>query len=123
MEVSGHLHVPAALPPGKEPPVLTGYEAGILHCRESKPDRPAPSPSLYLLIYFSSSEGGAAKLYDVLLNVLNSRADQIDHRFGFRRFSNERITALLKCREDLTLPALSQGMCSQAMEMEFKTGS
>jgi hypothetical protein len=28
MEVSGQLHVPAALPPGKEPPVSTGYEAG-----------------------------------------------------------------------------------------------
>jgi len=26
--VSGHLYVPAALPPGKEPPVPTVYEAG-----------------------------------------------------------------------------------------------
>jgi hypothetical protein len=27
MEVSGQLHAPAALPPGKETPVSTGYEA------------------------------------------------------------------------------------------------
>jgi hypothetical protein len=27
-EVSGQLHVPAVLPPGKEPPVPIGYEAG-----------------------------------------------------------------------------------------------
>jgi hypothetical protein len=26
--VSGQLHAPAALPPGKEPPVPTAYEAG-----------------------------------------------------------------------------------------------
>jgi hypothetical protein len=55
--------------------------------------------------YPSSFEGGAAKLYD----VLNNRADQIDQRFGFRRFSNECITTLLKRRGDMTLPALSQG--------------
>jgi hypothetical protein len=28
MEVSGQLHAPAALPPGKEPLVSIGYEAG-----------------------------------------------------------------------------------------------
>jgi hypothetical protein len=28
MEVSGELHAPAALPPGKEPPVPVGYDAG-----------------------------------------------------------------------------------------------
>jgi hypothetical protein len=28
LEVSGQLHVPAALPPGKETPVPIGYEAG-----------------------------------------------------------------------------------------------
>jgi hypothetical protein len=28
LEVSGQLHVPAALTPGKEPAVRTGYEAG-----------------------------------------------------------------------------------------------
>jgi hypothetical protein len=28
MEVSGQLHAPAALPPGKEPFVPIGYEAG-----------------------------------------------------------------------------------------------
>jgi hypothetical protein len=28
MEVSGQLHVPAALPPGKEPPVPIGYATG-----------------------------------------------------------------------------------------------
>jgi hypothetical protein len=28
MEVSGQLHAPAALPPGKEPLVPIGYEAG-----------------------------------------------------------------------------------------------
>jgi hypothetical protein len=75
-------------------------------CRESNPERPARSPSLYRLKYPRSSEGGAAKIYDILLN---SRADQIDHRFGFRRFSNERVTTFLKRRKDLTLPALSQG--------------
>jgi hypothetical protein len=29
MEVSGQLHALAALPPGKEPPVTIGYEAGV----------------------------------------------------------------------------------------------
>jgi hypothetical protein len=28
MEVSGQLHAPAALPPGKEPLVTIGYDAG-----------------------------------------------------------------------------------------------
>jgi hypothetical protein len=28
MEVSGQLHTPADLPPGKEPPVPTGQEVG-----------------------------------------------------------------------------------------------
>jgi hypothetical protein len=28
MEVSGHVHVPAALSPGKDPPVPIGCEAG-----------------------------------------------------------------------------------------------
>jgi hypothetical protein len=28
MEVSGQIHAPAALPPGKEPLVTTGKEAG-----------------------------------------------------------------------------------------------
>jgi hypothetical protein len=28
MEVSGQFHAPATLPPGKEPPVTIGYEAG-----------------------------------------------------------------------------------------------
>jgi hypothetical protein len=28
LEVSGQLHAPAALPPGKEPPVPIGYEVG-----------------------------------------------------------------------------------------------
>jgi hypothetical protein len=28
LEVSGQLHAPAALPPGKEPPVPIGKEAG-----------------------------------------------------------------------------------------------
>jgi hypothetical protein len=30
MEVSGQLHAPPALPPGEEPPVPTGEEAGAL---------------------------------------------------------------------------------------------
>jgi len=29
MEVSGQLHVPAALPPGKDPLLPIGYEAGL----------------------------------------------------------------------------------------------
>jgi hypothetical protein len=28
MEMSGQFHTPAALPPGKELPIPTGYEAG-----------------------------------------------------------------------------------------------
>jgi hypothetical protein len=28
MEVSGHLHAPAALPPEEVPPIPIGYEAG-----------------------------------------------------------------------------------------------
>jgi hypothetical protein len=28
MDVSGQLHVPAALPPRKEPPVIMGWETG-----------------------------------------------------------------------------------------------
>jgi hypothetical protein len=30
MEVSGQLHAPAALPPGKEPPVSIGKEARLV---------------------------------------------------------------------------------------------
>jgi len=30
MEVSGELHAPAALPPGKEPPFTMGEEAGYI---------------------------------------------------------------------------------------------
>jgi hypothetical protein len=67
MEASGHLHAPAALPPGKEPPVPTGDWVGpwagldavdkrkILPCRESHPGSPARSPSLYRLSYFGDS--------------------------------------------------------------------
>jgi hypothetical protein len=29
MEVSGQLHTPASWPPGKQPPVSIGYEAGF----------------------------------------------------------------------------------------------
>jgi hypothetical protein len=62
MEVSGHLHAPAALPPWKEPPVL-GPKAGLdavekrkifLPCRKSKPSRPSHSPSLNRLRYLGS---------------------------------------------------------------------
>jgi hypothetical protein len=35
MEVSGHLHDPAALHPGEELPVFTGKEAGWLENRAS----------------------------------------------------------------------------------------
>jgi hypothetical protein len=58
MEVSGQLHAPAALPPGKDPPVPNGQEAGwapesfwtqlrrdkkkhYCPCRELNHDRPA----------------------------------------------------------------------------------
>jgi hypothetical protein len=30
VEMNGQLHAPATLPPGKEPPVTTGYEAGLV---------------------------------------------------------------------------------------------
>jgi hypothetical protein len=60
MEVSGQLHAPAALPPGKESPGIhwiggwVGPRAGLdatekreaLHCRKSN-----PGPSLYQLSY------------------------------------------------------------------------
>jgi hypothetical protein len=47
MEVSGQLHVPAALPPGKEPPVPIGYEGGWPQSRsgrggEEKNSKPSP---------------------------------------------------------------------------------
>jgi len=60
MEVSGQLHAPAALLPGKEPPVPIEQGAGLAPqpdiargwreellscpCRGSKPNRPARSP-------------------------------------------------------------------------------
>jgi hypothetical protein len=36
MEVSGKLHALAALPPGKEPPVLIRYEAGWAQSRSGR---------------------------------------------------------------------------------------
>jgi hypothetical protein len=65
MEVSGQLSAPATLPPGKKPPVRTGYEAGwvrldavenrkflTLPGLELRPlGRPAHSQSLYRLSY------------------------------------------------------------------------
>jgi hypothetical protein len=65
MEKSVQLPAQADLSPGKEPTVLTGEEVGwvsepiwalwreksLLSCRESNPDRPARSPSLYQLSY------------------------------------------------------------------------
>jgi hypothetical protein len=62
MDVSGHLHAPAALTPGRELPVPIGQEAGWSPepvydevvkrkipnpCRDSNPDRLARSPALY----------------------------------------------------------------------------
>jgi len=62
MEVSGQLHAPAALPPGKEPSVPIGYEAGWtpepfwtrwwkekfpVPTETRTPDHAAPSPALY----------------------------------------------------------------------------
>jgi hypothetical protein len=71
MEVSGQLHAPAALPPGQEPLVPIGYEAGWAQSRSgrggeeknSQPppgiepqnnDHPARSPALYRLSYHGS---------------------------------------------------------------------
>jgi hypothetical protein len=64
MEVSGQLHAPAALPPEKDPPGThwiggwVGPRAGLdmvskrpSPCRESNPDRPAHSQSLFRLSY------------------------------------------------------------------------
>jgi hypothetical protein len=65
MQVSGQLHKPAALAPGREVPVpiqiggCVGLRAGleavgkrkILSCRESNPGRPFGSVSLYRLSY------------------------------------------------------------------------
>jgi hypothetical protein len=47
MEVSGQLHYPAALPPGKDPPVPIGYEMGGPQSRsgcggEEKNSQPPP---------------------------------------------------------------------------------
>jgi hypothetical protein len=59
MKVSGQLHALAALPRGKDPryPLdrrsrLDAVEKRkVLPCRESNPERPALSPSLYRLCY------------------------------------------------------------------------
>jgi hypothetical protein len=64
MEVSGQLHAPAALHPGKKPLHWIGSWVGLTAGldmvtkrnvpsprRESNPDRPAPTQSLYLLSY------------------------------------------------------------------------
>jgi hypothetical protein len=72
MEVSGQLHTPAALPPGKEPLVpldrrLGGPQSRSGLCGLEKnsqpppgiephnPDRPARSPALYRLSYHEES--------------------------------------------------------------------
>jgi hypothetical protein len=69
MEVSGQLHAPAALPPGKDPPVPNGQKAGwapepfwmlwrigkSCPCWESNPGHPAHSLSLYQMSYPSSN--------------------------------------------------------------------
>jgi hypothetical protein len=58
MEVSGQLHAPAALPPGKEPLVSIGQEAGWAPepfwtpgIEPWNPDRQARSPAQYQLTY------------------------------------------------------------------------
>jgi hypothetical protein len=61
MRVSGQRHVPAALPPGKDPVPIGGWvgpRAGLDRCGKSRPptgirspDRPARSKSLYRLRY------------------------------------------------------------------------
>jgi hypothetical protein len=68
MEVSGQLHAPAALPPGKSPWYPLDRSLGGPQSRsgrggfrkipstrwESNPDRPARSPALYRLSYHDS---------------------------------------------------------------------
>jgi hypothetical protein len=68
MEASGQLHIPAALPPGKELPVPIREEAGwalepvwmlwrkekSVSCWKSNPGLPACSPLLYRLSYADS---------------------------------------------------------------------
>jgi hypothetical protein len=76
MEVSGQLHAPASLPPGKyPPPVPIEQEAGwapepiwtlwrwekSFPCLEWKPGRPARSLSLYRLSYPDSSDSSCTK--------------------------------------------------------------
>jgi hypothetical protein len=46
MEVSGHLHGPAALSPGKNNPVPIGYEAGCAQSRSGYGGEEKSIPSL-----------------------------------------------------------------------------
>jgi hypothetical protein len=58
MEVSGQLHAAAALPPGKEPLVTIGYEAGWVPepfwTRESNPRTPIVQPVAHACLNFHS---------------------------------------------------------------------
>jgi hypothetical protein len=68
MEVSNELHAPVALPPGKEPPIPTGYGdwVGLIACMdviEKRKNFPLPgieprssSSSLYRLSYPGSQQ-------------------------------------------------------------------
>jgi hypothetical protein len=70
MEVSGHLHAPAALPPGKEPIVPLDRELGGLqswsgHCGKEKYSQPLPV--LETLIIQPIAEPYITKLSHLLL--------------------------------------------------------
>jgi hypothetical protein len=71
MEVSGLFHVPDTLPPGREPPVLIGWQAAEASeqvwtlcnrkkvsclCQEPNPDQPPSIPSLYGMSYSSNDD-------------------------------------------------------------------
>jgi hypothetical protein len=77
MEVSGHLHAPASLPPRKEPLVPIGKEAGwapepfwtrwwrekfpaLAGNRTLEPHRPARSAALHRLSYHDSSSSSSS---------------------------------------------------------------
>jgi hypothetical protein len=76
MEVSGQLHSPAALSPGKEPLVPTGWEAGWAqslsgHGGEEKNSHPLRESNLRTPIVQSVAQRYTKKKITVNLNTTN----------------------------------------------------